>query len=145
MKTAKNVFQSSKIYCLFVPNKKVEQADDSVHNGFTATLFDNLGGTLAFLSSDNKPVATASMTVNYRKPMPTGQEYLTEVTTKSINGKNVMVQGVVKDKDGNIYADSDMMFIKVDWKNMVFTNIMKNIEEKMLGRQQEEQKNRRQI
>lgn len=133
-------FEDSKIFCLFVPNKKVQDQEDIVHNGFIATLFDNMGGTLAFLSCGNKPVATASMTVNYRQPMKTGEEYLTEISTKKVDGKKVMVQGLIKDKEGTVYADADLMFIKVDWKNMVFSNIIKNIEEKMLGRTEEQLK-----
>lgn len=133
----KKLFDSSKIYCLFVPNKKVENNEEIVHAGFTATLLDNMGGSLAFIACGNKPVATASMSVNYRKPMLTGHEYLTEISTQKVEGKNVMIKGVIKDKEGTIFADADLMFIKVDWKNMVFTNIMKNIEEKLIGKPEE--------
>jgi acyl-coenzyme A thioesterase PaaI-like protein len=132
------MFENSKLFCLFVANKKVEDAEDIVHAGFTATLLDNMAGTLAFLACGNKPVATASLTVNYRKPIKTGDEYLTEISTKKVDGNKVIVQGLIKDKEGTVFADADLMFVKVDWKNMVFANIIKNIEEKVLGKTEKE-------
>ena len=134
------IFENSKVYCLFVANKKAEDQEDVVHSGFTATLFDNMAGTLAFLACGNKPVATASMTVNYLQPIKTGQEYLTEITTKQVDGKMVMIQGEIRDKEGTVFANADLMFIKVDWKHMVFSNMIKNIEEKMLGKTEEQLK-----
>lgn len=129
---------NSKLFCLFVPNQKAEDYKDVVHAGFIATLFDNLGGILAFFACENKPVATASVTVNYRKPIRPGEEYLTEVSTKKIDENKAIVNGVIKDKEGTVYAEADLMFIKVHWKNMVLSNIIKNIEEKILWKGEED-------
>eukprot|EP00331_Platyophrya_macrostoma_P008857 CAMPEP_0176415618 /NCGR_PEP_ID=MMETSP0127-20121128/5904_1 /TAXON_ID=938130 /ORGANISM="Platyophrya macrostoma, Strain WH" /LENGTH=281 /DNA_ID=CAMNT_0017795629 /DNA_START=87 /DNA_END=932 /DNA_ORIENTATION=+ len=127
----KKLFENSKIYCMFVANQTTENEENLLPAGFTATLFDNMGGALAFLSCGSKPVATSSMAVNYHKPIRAGDEYLTEISTQKVDGKSVKVQGIIKDREGNVYADADLIFIQVDWKNVVFSNMFKNIVEKV--------------
>lgn len=131
------MFDNSKIYCLFIPNNKVEEQQDTVNAGFTATLLDNMGGMLAFMACGNKSVATTSLAINYHKPMVTGQEYITEVSTKKIGQKNVILQGTIKDKEGTLFAEADLMFVQVDWKSMLLTNAMKSIKEKIFGNSQQ--------
>ena len=111
------IFNDAKLYCIFVPNVKVQGHEKIVHGGFTATLFDNMAGSLAFMLSDFNPVATAYLTINYRKPVRTGEEYHAEIYPTKMEGKKLYVNGKIKDVKGNVYAETEILFIRVQWKN----------------------------
>lgn len=47
-----------------------------MHGGLTATLIDNLFGYMGTLINGLEPVATANLSINYKKPIKVNQEYM---------------------------------------------------------------------
>lgn len=131
------IFNDAKLYCIFVPNVKVQGHEKIVHGGFTATLFDNMAGSLAFMLSDFSPMATAYLTINYRKPVRTGEEYHAEIYPTKIEGKKVYINGKIKDIKGNVYAETELLFVKVQWKNKM-AELMKTISQDITESQSKE-------
>jgi len=105
----------AKIYCLFVPTEKVQGHHGIVHGGFTATLFDNVSGALAFYVHGMNPSATAYLNVTYKKPLKVDQEYVMVTEVKKIEGNKAFIEGTIRDKHDNVYAKAESMFVRVNW------------------------------
>ena len=60
-------------------------------------MIDNMFGYLGTLANDLKPCATATLTINYKKPVMCGQEYIIKVEVTKIDGRKVYLSARVED------------------------------------------------
>ena len=84
---------------------------ETVHGGITSAVFDNTFGWLAWLNKG--AVYTAFLKVDYRTPIPCGQEVFFHTKIDRIDGRKVFVSGAATDAVGETkYADATALFIE---------------------------------
>ena len=88
-----------------------------IHGGLVATVFDESLARCCFGALPNKVGMTASLTVNYRKPLPAGTYVVLRAATTKVEGRKVWVEGRLETlvKDGEtpvVYADATALFIE---------------------------------
>jgi len=117
----------AKIHCTFTPNSKLQGNLGYVHGGFTTTLLDNLSGCFTFMLCDFSPAVTAYLNVNYNKPMPVDEEYVTVIEVEKIEGRKVFLKGKIMDKENNVYTTMDTLFVKIKWDNFYMKQLYKSL------------------
>jgi uncharacterized protein (TIGR00369 family) len=122
-----SAISTAKIYCCFTATNKVQGHFGIIHGGFTATLFDNVGGMLAYCGHDFNPVATAYLNISYKKPLKVGTEYIMKMEVKSQEGKKLFVDGTIVDKDDKVYAKAESLFIRVNWMDALVPKVVKDL------------------
>ncbi len=83
-----------------------------VHGGITSLLFDNTYGWL-FISLDIPKSMTASLTVNYRRPILAGNVFVITAKLQKVEGRKLMMEATWSDAEGNVLADSHSLFITI--------------------------------
>lgn len=83
-----------------------------VHGGLTAAMFDETFGVVMFAHpSVPRYTFTASLTVNYRKPLPAAQTVAIVAGVERVDGRKVYMTGTLVDADGTVYADATALFV----------------------------------
>ena len=88
-----------------------------VHGGMLATMLDEGLARCSFASLPNQIGVTASLTVNFRKPVPAGSFVVLKAETTKIEGRKVWVKGRIEllGKDETpctVLAEADALFIE---------------------------------
>lgn len=88
-----------------------------VHGGMLATMLDEGLARCSFASLPNQIGVTASMTVNYRKPVPAGSFVVLKAETTKVEGRKVWVKGRIEmlGKDatpGMVLTEAEALFIE---------------------------------
>lgn len=118
--------QHAKIYCIYSPNSSVQSHTSIAHGGFTATLIDNMMGTLSGIVSDYKPSATAYLNINYKKPIFTGKEYLMVCSVNKMEGKKNFMKIEIFNEKMEKCTEAEALFIQVDWKGQLVSHLLGN-------------------
>lgn len=82
-----------------------------VHGGFTAMLVDEACGLTNMLYNE-KHTFTASLTVNYKKPIPAPGVVLCRAQITKVEGRKRFVRCIVEGPDRIIYADCNALFLE---------------------------------
>ena len=104
------------LYLLF-KTKDISQGHRNItHGGLIATMIDHLMGRTSELVSDGENVATANLTVNYRKPVPVGKEHLIEVRFEKIEKeRKIFLKCKVVNEKQETCIEANGLFLKVKW------------------------------
>lgn len=100
------------------------------HGGVIATLFDNIFGNFLDTNiqlmkhighdTDSMGALTASLKVQYVRPMPTPVVVLARAKLRSFDGRRIVIVGTLENGNGELYARGDAVFIQV--KDQRFRN-----------------------
>lgn len=82
-----------------------------VHGGFTAMLVDEACG-LTNMLYNNKHTFTASLTVNYKKPIPAPGVVLCRAQITKVVGRKRFIRCTVEGPNDVIYADCNALFLE---------------------------------
>jgi thioesterase superfamily protein 4 len=90
-----------------------------LHGGMTSLLFDEvLGHAVGYHKDHGYHTFTATLTVDYKKPVPTPQTVLFRtVLEPHSSGRKSWVTGTLEDGEGTIYANGKALFISVKSKS----------------------------
>lgn len=89
--------------------------DNTAHGGFLAVLLDEYIGTaVQGVKPDDKGSMTASLRVDYRRPMRTPGFFLCKTWVDNIDGRKYWGRGTLEDQDGHIVATGEGLFLMVD-------------------------------
>ena len=88
-----------------------------IHGGLLATVFDESLARCCFGALPNKVGMTASLTVNYRKPLPADTYVALRAVTTKVEGRKAWVEGRIETlvKEGEtpvVYADATALFVE---------------------------------
>ncbi|KAI9738078.1 MAG: hypothetical protein M1818_005506 [Claussenomyces sp. TS43310] len=88
---------------------------DTLHGGIISLLLDETLSTPAdFHRTPSNTIFTATMTVDYKKPVPTPGFVLCRTwADPSSEGRKIRVAGSVEDGEGGIYAVGRALFVEV--------------------------------
>lgn len=78
-------------------------AEGSMHGGITATIFDEAGYWAAFAET-GKNCVTAELLIRYKINVKTGIQITSKVKIAKADSRIVYVEGILVDKDGQIYS-----------------------------------------
>lgn len=82
-----------------------------VHGGAIAAVLDEAMTAAVFHIGD--PAFTASMTIDYRAPLPTGMKATITGWLERADGRKRFLRGHIHDADGNLYAEASALFILI--------------------------------
>ncbi|XP_038079087.1 acyl-coenzyme A thioesterase THEM4-like [Patiria miniata] len=86
------------------------------HGGALATMHDAITGVLVDKSME-KPIVTASLTTNYRRPTPLMTAVQMEAHVDKIEGKRIYTKSSFKSPDGaTLYSDCSALFVNIEDK-----------------------------
>jgi len=100
-----------KFYVRVLFHVETQGAPGIVHGGAIASVMDEAMGGVAFLN--HLPAVTASLTLNYHKPLPVETAMYITTSIEKTEGKRVYIVGKMFDGDGVLFADSKGIFVKV--------------------------------
>jgi acyl-coenzyme A thioesterase THEM4 len=88
---------------------------DTCHGGLVSVVLDEIIGSAVFLQ---RPIGTVTMTaslkVDYKKPIPTPSMILCRAYTEKIEGRKSWGRGTVEDGIGTALATGEALFITVE-------------------------------
>ncbi len=99
------------IYAETLFHKEAQGAPGIVHGGAIAAVLDESMGAASFLIKH--PAVTATITVDYRKPLPVEKIVIVRTWIEKVIGKKIFICGKLYDSEKTIYANSKGLFIKV--------------------------------
>jgi acyl-coenzyme A thioesterase PaaI-like protein len=83
-----------------------------LHGGFSSMVLDQITGSCAhYFKPDPIPPATATITVDFKRPVDTPSVVLARAWVIEISGRKIWVSGVLEDGMGGIYAVGKALFI----------------------------------
>ncbi|XP_022111203.1 acyl-coenzyme A thioesterase THEM4-like [Acanthaster planci] len=86
----------------------------SAHGGATATVHDTVTGALSSRVLGTA-TATASLTVNYKRPTPLRSPILIEAHVDKIEGKKIFLKSYMKSPDGGtVYSDCTVLYVNIE-------------------------------
>ncbi|KAK4165864.1 HotDog domain-containing protein [Cladorrhinum sp. PSN259] len=85
----------------------------TMHGGLFAVLMDEVMGTAANFQSHHGAY-TASFTTNYRRPIKVPQVVLVRGRVVKKDGRKIFVRGCIEDKNGNVLAEGEGLWIQMD-------------------------------
>jgi len=106
------LLEKAKLHATFSAKSKLQGNSSTIHSGFTSTIFDNVAGCLAFMACDLSPAVTAYLNVSHEMPMQVGNDYVAVVEVDRVEGRKVFLKGKIMDKENNVYANMESLFVK---------------------------------
>ena len=93
-------------------------SQNSLHGGIISSMFDSTFGFLGHYFSDNRYIATISLTTNYLKPIWKDEEIEVRVKISSLGKKviNLMGEMVIPKRNETIAGTSTASFMILDHK-----------------------------
>ena len=82
------------------------------HGGAIAAVFDEIMGAAAWIAG--YPILAASISVEFKKPVPLGMEVFYDAIVKKVEGRRVHVEGTIYSDDSNLFASGNGMFALID-------------------------------
>lgn len=83
------------IFCIFSPTDYLCGHPEIQHGGATATIIDHSFGFLGAINS-RENIATANLTIQYRRPIKKDQLYVFEGQVDKREGRKIYVSGKIK-------------------------------------------------
>ncbi len=104
-----------KIIGEFIPKKEHEGPKGILHGGVISALLDEVMVHLAHtVISPGQDTPTASLSIRFYKPVPTGKKIILEATTTGERSKLILAQASVKFEDGTPVARAEGKFIIIN-------------------------------
>lgn len=104
-----------KIIGEFIPKKEHEGAKGILHGGFISALLDEVMVHLAHtLISPGQDTPTASLTIRFYKPVPTGKKIILEATTTGKHSRLIQAQASIRFEDSTLVARAEGKFIIIN-------------------------------
>lgn len=97
------------VHTWIVPGPTMQGAMGVVHGGLVSLLLDEVMGKSLSVRGVKAP--TASLTVQFRKPMRIGVEHHCVSRLVSVSGRKHVLHGSVEQVDGTIVAESEGLFV----------------------------------
>ncbi|KAI9504052.1 HotDog domain-containing protein, partial [Coemansia spiralis] len=91
--------------------KKVCGHQGIVHGGVQATLFDEITARPAFWNLPRNIALTATLKVNYRRPVLADQILVFRTQLANIEGRKATVTAKLEDVNGNVLSDAEALYI----------------------------------
>lgn len=108
--------QFGALFLLFRTNPITQGHKNISHGGLIATIIDHFMGRVSDMVSDGENVATASLTVNYKKPILVGKDYLVEVRFEKIEKeRKIYLKAKILNEKLEICNEAEALFLKVKW------------------------------
>jgi acyl-coenzyme A thioesterase PaaI-like protein len=85
------------------------------HGGVVAAVLDDLFGFLLYRTG--KPMVTARLEVDYRKPIALNVEYVATARVDSQEGRKVWCTGELSGEDGTVVAQARGLFLQVGFEH----------------------------
>ncbi|KAK3990067.1 HotDog domain-containing protein [Cladorrhinum sp. PSN332] len=85
----------------------------TMHGGLFAVLMDEVMGTAANFQSQHGAY-TVSFTTNYKRPVGVPQVVLVRGRVVKKDGRKIFVRGCIEDKNGNLMAEGEGLWIQMD-------------------------------
>ncbi|KAJ2741901.1 hypothetical protein GGI20_004860 [Coemansia sp. BCRC 34301] len=85
--------------------------DGIVHGGVQATLFDEITARPAFWNLPRNVALTASLKVNYRRPVVADQILVLKSQLAKIEGRKATVVAQLEDANGSLLSDAEALYI----------------------------------
>ncbi|KAJ2898797.1 hypothetical protein IWW38_001228 [Coemansia aciculifera] len=85
--------------------------DGIVHGGVQATLFDEITARPAFWNLPRSVALTASLKINYRRPVVVDQILVLKTQLASIEGRKATITAQLEDASGNLLSDAEALYI----------------------------------
>uniref|UniRef100_L2FEH8 Major facilitator superfamily transporter n=1 Tax=Colletotrichum fructicola (strain Nara gc5) TaxID=1213859 RepID=L2FEH8_COLFN len=91
------------------------------HGGIVATILDEVIGLVFPVNKINGLIPdgaymTAYLNTQYVRPVQTPQTILVVATVKKVEGRKYWIEGVIEDKDGQVLAKAESLYVKVKEK-----------------------------
>ncbi|KAJ1649276.1 hypothetical protein GGF38_006169, partial [Coemansia sp. RSA 25] len=83
--------------------------DGIVHGGVQATLFDEITARPAFWNLPRNVALTASLKVNYRRPVVADQVLVLKAQLAKVEGRKATVTAQIEDLNGNLLSDAEAL------------------------------------
>jgi len=64
------------------------------------------------MACDLSPAVTAYLNVSHEMPMKIGDDYVAVVEVDRVEGRKVFLKGKIMDKEDNVYANMESLFVK---------------------------------
>ncbi len=96
----------------FITDKLYSGAEGSMHGGIIATLFDE-SGYWAVFAETGKNCVTAELLIRYKINVKTGMKITSKVKIVKADSRIVYVEGILVDKEGQIYSRMKGKYIPV--------------------------------
>lgn len=74
-----------------------------------------------------EPVATANLSINYKKPIKVNQEYMLLCDVVEEQGKKIRLRAKIIDCNNLIHVEATALMIKVKWDANIWKSTLKNI------------------
>ncbi len=106
-------FRGSKpenFYARVLFHKEAQGATDIVHGGAIAAVFDETMGAICLVLG--QPAVTATMTVDYRIPIPVEKEFLVEAHLEKIERRKLFTTARMLDEQQKLFAESKAIYVK---------------------------------
>ena len=82
------------------------------HGGSMASVLDEVMGFACWVHGH--PVLAAHIEVDFRAPLPIPTIVMAEGLVTVVDGRKISAAGVLKGRDGTIYAESTGLFVRID-------------------------------
>jgi acyl-coenzyme A thioesterase PaaI-like protein len=106
-------FRGSKpenFYARVLFHKEAQGAPDIVHGGAIAAVFDETMGAICLVL--DQPAVTATMTVDYRIPVPVEKEFLVEARLEKTERRKFFIIARMLDEQQKVFAESKAIYVK---------------------------------
>ncbi|KAJ1856352.1 hypothetical protein LPJ73_002199 [Coemansia sp. RSA 2703] len=85
--------------------------DGIVHGGVQATLFDEITARPAFWNLPRNIALTATLNINYRRPVLADQILVFRTQLKTIEGRKATIAAQLEDTQGNLLSDAESLYV----------------------------------
>ena len=107
--------EKDKIIGEFISKKEHEGPRGILHGGLIAALLDEVMVYLAHsIISPGQDTPTASLSVRFHRPVPTGKKIILEAIISGKHSKLIQAQASVKFEDGTLVARAEGKFIIIN-------------------------------
>jgi uncharacterized protein (TIGR00369 family) len=114
--------ERKRFVCRFTLSDHFEGPPAHSHGGIIATILDEAMGKVSKLR--NIIAVTATMQVNYIRPVPLAKLLITEGWEVGINGREHFRAAEIKNQEGEVLATATGTFIEID-PNRMFAKFLK--------------------
>ncbi|EPE30507.1 Thioesterase/thiol ester dehydrase-isomerase [Glarea lozoyensis ATCC 20868] len=84
----------------------------TAHGGVLAVMLDEVLGTAANMQAE-KGAYTASLKINFKRPVKLPQVVLVRGRVERVEGKKIFVKGTVEDSEGVVMGEGEALFVDV--------------------------------
>jgi acyl-coenzyme A thioesterase PaaI-like protein len=102
--------ETTYVHTWFTPDERLQGMKNYLHGGFISLLLDEVMGKTLFANKSGGAL-TANLTVNFRKPIPTGKKIQLRGEIQEVETRKRFVYGEILNDEGQKLADGTALFI----------------------------------